>query len=76
MSNTIQIHRRKKGWPISHLAGLLDISRQAVYRWESGDSIPDWPTMQALSHLLDAPVDSLFGRDEIGWARVNERRKK
>lgn len=73
--NTIRIHRRKKCLPATRLAETLEVSRQTVYKWESGLSIPDWPTMQALSHLLDAPVDSLFDRDEIGWARVNERRR-
>lgn len=76
MNNTIQVHRRKKGWPVVYLAEILGVSRATVYKWENGESIPEWPTMQALSHVLDAPIDSLFDRDEIGWARVNDRRKK
>lgn len=73
--NTIEFHRRRKRIPVVEIARRLGVSRCTVYNWQSEETIPDWATMQTLAELLEVPLEDLFDRDVIGWARVNERRK-
>lgn len=38
----------------------MDVSRQAVHKWEKDQSKPDTANLVALSELLDIPADSLI----------------
>ena len=40
LSEKIMMLRKKEGWSQEELANHLQISRQAVSKWESGQSIP------------------------------------
>lgn len=51
--------RRDKGWSQEELAELLDVSRQAVSKWERGESSPDTNNLIRIAKLYDIPVDSL-----------------
>ena len=55
--------RKKKGWSQEELAEKLDVSRQSVSKWESGQSLPDMNRIIALSDLFGVSVDTLV-RDE------------
>lgn len=39
LAEKIALLRRQKGWSQEELAGQLDVSRQAVSKWESGGSL-------------------------------------
>ncbi|OIK72304.1 transcriptional regulator, partial [Oenococcus oeni] len=41
------------------LAGKLFISRQAISKWESGETTPDLNNLIKLSELLDVSLDTL-----------------
>ena len=41
------------------VAEKVGVSRQAVAKWESGDSMPDLETGQKLAQLFDVSLDSL-----------------
>ena len=51
--------RKGKGWSQEDLADKLDISRQAVSKWEVGTSTPDIDNLMKLSKLFSKPIDEL-----------------
>ncbi len=63
--------RRKSGLSQDELANELGVSRQAVYKWESGISTPEIDKIKTLSklfkvsfdYLLDDEIDDLDGND-------------
>ena len=60
--NLIQ-NRKHLGLSQEELAAKLNVSRQAVSKWETGDSVPDLPKLLALSDALNLSLDVLCGRD-------------
>ena len=55
--------RREQGLSQEDLAGRLEVSRQAVSKWETGASAPDLEKLLALSDLFAVSADDLL-RDE------------
>ena len=51
--------RKEKGFTQEYVAASLDVSRQAVYKWEKDRSKPDTSNLIALSDLLGVSVDYL-----------------
>lgn len=45
------------------LAGMINVSRQAVSKWETGDAMPDLPKLLALADALGISLDELCGRE-------------
>lgn len=41
------------------LADMLNVSRQAVTKWESGKGMPDISNLKAIADLFDVTLDSL-----------------
>lgn len=56
--------RKKNGWSQEELAMQLGVSRQAVSKWESVQSIPDLDRVLAMSRLFGVSTDYLL-KDEI-----------
>jgi len=52
--------RKQKHWSQEELANRLEISRQAVSKWESGQSVPDLERIIQLSELFDVTTDYLL----------------
>ena len=46
------------------LAGHLDVSRQAVTKWENGQAFPDFPNLVRLSELFGVSIDRLVRQEE------------
>ena len=57
--------RKKNGWSQEELAEKLDVSRQAVSKWESAQSVPDMNRVLLLSELFGVSTDYLL-KDELG----------
>lgn len=57
--NRLQTLRKQHGFSQEQLADLLGISRQAVSKWESGQSLPDIDNLVRLSELYGESLDSL-----------------
>ncbi|MGL4336998.1 MAG: helix-turn-helix domain-containing protein [Turicibacter sp.] len=55
--------RVKNEYSQENLAQLLNVSRQAVTKWENGNGIPDIENLKAIATLFDVTIDSLV-RDE------------
>lgn len=52
--------RREKGFSQEELANLLGLSRQAVSKWERGESAPDMANLIALADLYEVTLDELI----------------
>ena len=55
--------RKEKGLTQSAVAEKLDVSRQAISRWESGVALPSTDNLKSLSALYGVPVDYLLNSD-------------
>ncbi len=53
--------RTKKGMSQEQLAEKVYVTRQAVSRWENGDTVPNIETLKLLSSLLDVSINTLLG---------------
>lgn len=63
----LQQLRKEKGWSQEELADRLEVSRQAVSKWESDAACPETEKLVLLSDLFHVSVDSLLrGRGEEG----------
>ena len=56
--------RKKNGWSQEDLADKMNVSRQAVSKWESAGAIPDLEKILQLSFLFGVTTDYLL-KDEI-----------
>lgn len=53
--------RTKKGLSQEELAERVFVTRQAVSRWETGETIPNTETLKLLSKLFDVSINTLLG---------------
>lgn len=53
--------RTKNGLSQDELAEKLFVTRQAVSRWENGDTQPNTDTLKLLSKLFDVSINTLLG---------------
>ena len=53
--------RTKKGLSQEELAQKVFVTRQAVSRWETGETIPNIDTLKLLSQLFDVSINTLLG---------------
>lgn len=63
MGDKISALRRKSGWSQEELAERMGVSRQAVSKWESAQSIPDLTKILQMADLFGVTTDYLL-RDE------------
>ncbi len=56
-------HRKSNGWSQEEFAEKLNVSRQAVSRWENGSALPDAQNILQLSRLFDVTTDYLLNDD-------------
>lgn len=54
--------RTKNGLTQDELAEKLFVTRQAVSRWENGETFPNTETLKAISELFDISVNTLLGQ--------------
>lgn len=64
IGETIRRLRKEKGLTQDALADALEISRQAVAKWESGKSAPATENLLKLAALLEVPLEELAGPKE------------
>lgn len=53
--------REERGLTQSALAEELFVTRQAVSRWENGETLPETQTLKLLSRLFDVSINTLLG---------------
>ena len=59
--NVIHELRTKNGLSQDELAEKVFVTRQAVSRWENGDTVPGTETLKLLSKLFDVSINTLLG---------------
>ena len=60
IGKTIQDLRKRKGLSQEELAEKIDVSRQAVSKWENGSSVPDVEKIIALSDFFQVSTDYML----------------
>lgn len=55
--------RKEKGLTQLAVAEKLNVSRQAISRWESGIALPSTDNLKSLSALYGVPIDYLLNSD-------------
>lgn len=63
--------RKKSGWSQEELAEKLEVSRQAISKWESAQSIPDMRRIVSMSQLFGVSTDYLL-KDEMERSEPEE----
>ena len=64
--NEILIRERKaRGFSQEDLAAKVNVSRQAISKWETGDAMPDLNNLLLLSDALEISLDALCGRENV-----------
>lgn len=63
-SNNLPILRRRAGYTQEALAEAAGVSRQAVGKWEAGQSMPEAATLLVLAEVLGCTLDQLM-REEL-----------
>ncbi|MCM1500563.1 MAG: helix-turn-helix domain-containing protein [Clostridium sp.] len=53
--------RTKKGLSQDELAEKMFVTRQAVSRWENGETVPNTETLKLLSKFFDVSINTLLG---------------
>lgn len=68
-SDVLRNLRRKNDMTQEELAEVLDMSPQAVSRWETGTAFPDSTVIKKLAYLFDVTTDYLLEVDPDGVKR-------
>ena len=55
--------RRQKGWSQDDLANNLDLSRQAISKWENETSKPDIDNIKKISKIFSIKIDELINNE-------------
>ena len=60
--NVILELRTKQGLSQDELAEKIMVTRQAVSRWENGETVPNTDTLKLLSKVFDVSINTLLGQ--------------
>lgn len=63
MGEKLVVLRKEKGLTQLKLAEMMNVSRQAVSRWESGDAVPSTENLKYLGNLYNVPLEYLLYDD-------------
>lgn len=59
IADNLRILRQERGYTMEAVAGIIDVSRQSVAKWEAGDSYPDIMNCLKLATLYKVSLDEL-----------------
>ena len=61
--------REKRGLTQEQLAEKVLVTRQAVSRWETGETQPNTDTLKLLSRIYDVSINTLLGSPRQLWCQ-------
>ncbi len=64
LAENLMYYRKKKGWSQEKVSEYLEVSRQAVSKWEAGTSRPSSDNLIKLAQLFEVDVDTLLGNGD------------
>lgn len=65
LGNKIKEIRNRFGYSQEDLASLINVSRQAITKWECDNGIPDISNLQEISRVFGVTVDSLLNDEKL-----------
>ena len=68
--------RKEKGFTQEDIADKINISPQAVSKWENDISSPDIQTLIKLSDIFEVSLDDLLGKEKKGVEVVSPEKRK
>ena len=69
--------RKKKNLSQEELANILNVSRQSISKWETGESTPDLDKIVPLCNFFEISTDEfLKGKDIVYERKLKEEKKK
>ena len=71
LGTRIRALRKERGLSQEALAQALEVSRQAVTKWEDGSSLPSTANLFALSGFFGVPLAELTGTPEVTTSASN-----
>ncbi|GFI41193.1 HTH-type transcriptional regulator ImmR [Thomasclavelia cocleata] len=63
LSENLKVLRKQKGLSQEQLAEQLNVSRQAVSKWESNNGMPEMDSLIILSEIFECTIDDLLKKD-------------
>lgn len=63
LANNLIILRKRNNFTQNDIAEKVYVSRQAVSKWERGESVPDIQTLRALSDIYGVSIDDIIKRE-------------
>ena len=61
LNNIILEKRKEKNMTQEQLAEELNVARQTVSKWETGETVPDVDSLKKLANLLGFSIDKVLG---------------
>ena len=65
LGGNIAKYRKEKSLTQEALAKKLDVTNQAVSKWENDQCCPDTLLLPKIADILDVSIDALFGRELV-----------
>ena len=67
--------RKENGISQEELAEKLNISRQAISKWENNESLPDTENLIAIAKLFNVSIDFLVGNKMVDSEQKNSTKR-
>jgi len=71
LANRLQKLRTKRGLSQEELAGKIGVSRQAVSKWERGESLPDTDNLLTLAKVYNLKIDDMLYSENLSKDQKN-----
>lgn len=72
LGKKIEYYRKQKQMTQEALANMVNVSNQAVSKWESGQSCPDITLLCRLADIFEVTLDELFDRVDKTEGKIPE----
>ena len=70
LGQRIKEERERRNWTQNYRAETLNVSRQAISKWEVGKTYPDIDRLIQISNLFNVTLDSLIKGDDSLKSRI------
>lgn len=68
--------RKERGWTQEEMASKLNVSAQAISKWENDSSLPDLDMLLALAALFETSTDALLGKEPSQIVEITPKTKR
>ena len=69
-------YRKNAGFTQQQIGDMLNVSAQAVSKWENDQSEPDISTLCKLAEIFEVSLNDLLGVENAGSSEAAPRKKK